>query len=203
MGQALADASREMLGIHPGDPRRPRLLPHDEPWRLADFGSRGGRVRTLAHPRTGRDALPGPAHPDRPAVACEVRVLDELPPCLLVFDRSVAFIPAVDEGVVFELRSPGLVGYLSTAFDILWRLATPVYRDDTPRPPVHTASQVQRAIARLLTQGHTDAEIAHRLGMNVRTVRLHVAKLASLLGSSSRTQLGFLIGRSGLLDRQH
>ncbi|WP_051852508.1 helix-turn-helix transcriptional regulator [Streptomyces aureocirculatus] len=200
--QALADASHEALGIHPGDPDRPQMLPHNEPWRMADFAERGGRLRTLSRPESAFDSLPGRAHPDRPVLSCEVRTLDELPPCLLVFDRTIAFIPAVDDGgIVFELRSPALVGYLATAFDIMWRLATPLYRDDTPRPPVHAVSQVQRVIARMLTEGHTDAEIAHRLDMNVRTVRLHVAKLAGLLGSSSRTQLGFLIGRSGILDR--
>jgi DNA-binding NarL/FixJ family response regulator len=45
--------------------------------------------------------------------------------------------------------------------------------------------------------------IADRLGMNVRTARVHIAKLAVTLGSESRAQLGYLIGRSGILDRDH
>nr|WP_286168988.1 helix-turn-helix transcriptional regulator [Actinospica acidiphila] len=59
----------------------------------------------------------------------------------------------------------------------------------------------QRAIARLLVEGHTDAVIADRLGMNIRTARVHIAKLAATLGSQSRAQLGYLIGQSGILDR--
>ncbi|WJV47304.1 LuxR C-terminal-related transcriptional regulator [Streptomyces flavofungini] len=199
--QAMAAASEEILGIQPAD-SRPRLLPHNEPWRLAEFAERGGRVRVLSLPRTADDALPGLRQPGpaRPT-GREVRALDELPPCLLVFDRDVAFIPAVEDGsVAFELRSTALVSYLSTAFDILWRLATPLYRDENPPPPTQDVSDVQRAIAHLLTEGHTDAEVARHLDMNVRTVRLHVARLATLLGSRSRTQLGYLIGRSGLVE---
>jgi DNA-binding NarL/FixJ family response regulator len=47
-----------------------------------------------------------------------------------------------------------------------------------------------------------DSAIADRLGMNVRTARVHIAKLAATLGSESRTQLGYLIGRSGILDQE-
>lgn len=38
--------------------------------------------------------------------------------------------------------------------------------------------------------------------MNIRTARVHIAKLAATLGSESRAQLGHLIGRSGILDRE-
>lgn len=36
--------------------------------------------------------------------------------------------------------------------------------------------------------------------MNVRTARVHIAKLAATLGSDSRAQLGYLIARSEILD---
>ncbi|CAM5491106.1 Helix-turn-helix transcriptional regulator OS=Streptomyces tendae OX=1932 GN=GUR47_19975 PE=4 SV=1 [Streptomyces tendae] len=35
--------------------------------------------------------------------------------------------------------------------------------------------------------------------MNVRTARVHIAKLAATLGSESRAQLGYLIAESGIL----
>ncbi|MCF2129726.1 helix-turn-helix transcriptional regulator, partial [Strepomyces sp. STD 3.1] len=57
----------------------------------------------------------------------------------------------------------------------------------------------QHAIAALLIEGHTDNVIAERLGMNVRTARVHIAKLAATLGSESRAQLGYLIAESGIL----
>lgn len=60
---------------------------------------------------------------------------------------------------------------------------------------------MQRTIAQLLIEGHVDEAIARRLGMNVRTCRAHIAKLATTLGSGSRAQLGYLIARSGILGR--
>ncbi|MYZ15103.1 helix-turn-helix transcriptional regulator, partial [Streptomyces sp. SID337] len=36
-----------------------------------------------------------------------------------------------------------------------------------------------------------------------RTARVHIAKLAAALGSNSRAQLGYLIGRSGVLNRDN
>ncbi|MFD3582751.1 hypothetical protein [Streptomyces sp. NPDC058683] len=39
-------------------------------------------------------------------------------------------------------------------------------------------------------------------GGRIRTARVHIAKLATTLGSDSRAQLGYLIGRSGILDQE-
>jgi DNA-binding NarL/FixJ family response regulator len=51
-------------------------------------------------------------------------------------------------------------------------------------------------------EGHVDEAIARRLGMNVRTCRAHIAKLATALGSGSRAQLGYLIAQSGILSQE-
>ncbi|MDX3371793.1 helix-turn-helix transcriptional regulator, partial [Streptomyces sp. ME02-6987-2C] len=69
-------------------------------------------------------------------------------------------------------------------------------------PTLNGITPRQRAIAALLVEGHTDTDIADRLGMNVRTARVHIAKLAATLGSESRAQLGYLIGQSGILDQE-
>lgn len=71
-----------------------------------------------------------------------------------------------------------------------------------PQPSHEGIAPRQRAIAALLVEGHTDAVIAGRLGMNIRTARVHIAKLAATPGSQSRAQLGYLIGQSGILDRE-
>lgn len=113
----------------------------------------------------------------------------------------MAFIPATkDRTVALEIRHPALLDYLSTTFDRLWRLATPMYPEAVPQPSLNGVTPRQHAIAALLVDGHTDTVIADRLGMNVRTARVHIAKLAATLGSESRAQLGYLIGRSGILD---
>lgn len=56
----------------------------------------------------------------------EARTLDEVIDRLILFDRKVAFIPAnADRTMALELRHPGLVHYLVTVFERLWRLAIP------------------------------------------------------------------------------
>ncbi|MFI9151034.1 hypothetical protein [Streptomyces sp. NPDC053367] len=92
--------------------------------------------------------------------------------------------------------------HLATTFDRLWRLATPMYPEAVQRPTLNGVTPRRRAIAALLIEGHTDAVIAERLGMNVRTTRVHIAKLAATLGSESRAQLGYLMGESGILKQE-
>ncbi|MGW2746976.1 LuxR C-terminal-related transcriptional regulator [Streptomyces sp. NPDC001450] len=131
------------------------------------------------------------------------RGLDELPDRLIVIDRTVAFVPADEDGrLALEVRHPALLTYFVTTFERLWQLATPMYPEAVQRPTLNGVTPRQRAIAALLVEGHTDTVIADRLGMNVRTARVHIAKLATTLGSDSRAQLGYLIARSGILDQE-
>ncbi|TGA97304.1 helix-turn-helix transcriptional regulator [Streptomyces sp. MZ04] len=198
--QARSDAAEEVLIVQPGGTRPAWSLaqtrPHEQ--RLL---SRGARIRTL-YQHTTRHALPVLAHYEQLDGDVEVRTLDEVTDRLFVFDRTVAFIPASkDRDMALELRHPALVDYLATTFDRLWRLATPMFPQAAPQLSDNGVTARQRAIAGLLIEGQTDTEIATRLAMNVRTVRVHIAKLAATLGSESRAQLGYLIGRSGILDR--
>jgi DNA-binding NarL/FixJ family response regulator len=130
----------------------------------------------------------------------EFRTARELVDRLIIIDRSVAFIPAQDDRkVALELRHPGLVDYLVKVFDQQWRNADPLFEEQPRETAVDGVPEIQRTIARLLIEGQVDEAIARRLGMNVRTCRAHIAKLAAALGSGSRAQLGYLIARSGLL----
>jgi DNA-binding NarL/FixJ family response regulator len=131
----------------------------------------------------------------------EIRTLEELVERMLIFDRTVAFIPAQDDRqIALELRHPGLVAYLANVFEHLWRRATPLIEPVAYGPTPEGISGVQRTIAKLLVEGYVDEAIARRLGMNVRTCRAHIAKLAAALGSGSRAQLGYLIAQSNILD---
>ncbi|MFF7751874.1 helix-turn-helix domain-containing protein [Streptomyces sp. NPDC007971] len=161
---------------------------------------RGGRIRTLfQHTVVHLPAVHG--YNERLTGDTEARCLDELTDRLIVMDRRVAFVPADEDGTLaLEVRHPALVGYFATTFDRLWRLATPMYPEAVQRPTLNGVTPRQRAIAALLVEGHTDTAIADRLGMNVRTARDHIARLAATLGSQSRAQLGYLIARSGMLE---
>lgn len=199
IARAAAEAEEELLTVQPGGSRPPELLADALPREQAML-ARGCRMRTL-YQHTSRHSLPVLAHYEQLDGDVEVRTLDEITDRLVVLDRAVAFIPAHRGNTrALEVRHPALVDYLVTTFERQWRLATPMFPLAAPEPSDNGFTTRQRAVAGLLIEGLTDTEIAARLGMNVRTARVHIAKLASTLGSSSRAQLGYLIGRSGLLD---
>ncbi|MGH4036134.1 LuxR C-terminal-related transcriptional regulator [Actinomycetota bacterium Odt1-20B] len=199
--QAMSEATEELLTVQPGGNRSPQLLANTLAREQALL-SRGCRMRTL-YQHTSRHSLPVLAHYEQLDGDVEVRTLDEVTDRLIVVDRTIAFIPAhKGDTMALELRHPALVDYLVTTFERLWRLATPMYPYAAPQPTEPGGiTPRQRAIATLLIEGLTDAEMATRLGMNVRTVRVHIAKLAATLGSESRAQLGYLIGESGILKQ--
>ncbi|WP_406726335.1 helix-turn-helix transcriptional regulator [Streptomyces sp. GD-15H] len=203
LGLATAQCHSEMLTVQPSGHRRPenRLLEALE--RDRPLIERGVRIRTL-YQHTARFS------PDRLAYVdhftdgkVEYRTIDELVERLVICDETVAFIPIrEDRQVALELRHPGLVRYLVKVFEFMWNRAVPL----TAGAPYETApdgiTEIQHSIAKLLVEGHVDEAIARRLGMNVRTCRAHIAKLASALGSGSRAQLGYLIAQSGILKQE-
>lgn len=202
IAEAMAGASGEVLTIQPhnGQGVEARLaisLERDQA--LLD---RGGRMRTL-YQHTLRHSPAIVARYEQLRGDAEARTLDEVTDRLIVIDGAVAFIPAnKDRTLALEIRHPALLSYFVTTFDRLWRLATPLSLRADRRPSPNGITHRQRTIAALLIEGHTDAVIADRLGMNIRTARVHIAKLAAALGSESRAQLGYLIGQSGILDRE-
>ncbi|WP_326753856.1 LuxR C-terminal-related transcriptional regulator [Streptomyces hirsutus] len=204
--EALAEGTDELLCIQPhrnhyssgrGVTAQTLALERDQA-----FLDRGGRIRTL-YPHSRRHVLMVIARYEQLRGDAEARTLDEVTDRLIIVDRAVAFVPSDRDGrVALEIRHPTIVGYLATAFDRFWRPATPMHPQAVRRPTLNGVTPRQRAIAALLVKGHTDAVIADRLGMNVRTARVHIAKIATTLGSGSRAQLGYLIGQSGILDQE-
>ncbi|WP_369260834.1 helix-turn-helix transcriptional regulator [Streptomyces sp. R35] len=204
--EAMADASVEILTIQPHTSHT-RASPELHATALGRDQAvldRGGRIRTL-YQHTLRHAPTIHARYEILRGDVEARTLDEVTNRLFVIDRAIAFIPAnEDRTLALEIRTPAIVGYFVDTFDRLWHLATPMYPQAAQPPSSNGITQRQQAIAALLIEGYTDAVIADRLGMNIRTARVHIAKLAATLGSESRAQLGYLIGRSGILDQgQH
>lgn len=131
-----------------------------------------------------------------------VRSLDALGtevPEMLVFDHTVAFVPAAAKGGrVLVLRQPAPIDYLHAVFESFWRLGTPLadphpttFRGDGPTREEHL-------VAALLAEGHSDEAIAKRLGVSMRVCDDRIRKLTRTLGGTSRTHLGVLIVRAGL-----
>ena len=203
LNSATAECHTEMLTVQPGGGRPTdtlmEALERDRP--LAD---RGVSIRTL-YQHTARHSQSTLAYVDQISDGkIQVRTLEELIERLIIFDRMVAFIPASeDRRVALELRHPGLVRYLTMVFEQLWQRAVPLTEEVPNDVDPNGITGVQRSIAKLLIEGHVDEAIARRLGMNVRTCRAHIAKIAAALGSGSRAQLGYLIAQSGILERDN
>ncbi|WP_030245605.1 MULTISPECIES: helix-turn-helix transcriptional regulator [unclassified Streptomyces] len=196
MDEATQACTTEVLTVQPGGIRREAELSEGLHRALALRG-RGVRMRDLyTHvARHGQGLL---NYLELMGDAVEARTLDEVIDRLILFDRTVAFIPAnTDRTMALELRHPAIVEYLVTVFERLWRLAIPLTAP-LPDTGIEGISHREQSIAALLAEGHQDAVIAERLGISVRTCRAHIARLSETLGAASRTQLGVRIAQAGL-----
>ncbi|UIX32225.1 helix-turn-helix transcriptional regulator [Streptomyces sp. GQFP] len=200
---ATAQCQVEMLTIQPSghrssENRLVEALDRDRP-----MSDRGVRIRTL-YQHTARYSPERLAYVDQFTDGkAEYRTIDELVERLIICDETVAFIPIRDDRqVALEIRHTGLVRYLVKVFEFMWGRAVPLSAGAPYETDPDGITDIQHSIAKLLIEGHVDEAIARRLGMNVRTCRAHIAKLATALGSGSRAQLGYLIAQSGLLDQE-
>ncbi len=197
MDAATDACTTEVLTVQPGGIRPEHELTEGLHRAMA-LRARGVRMRDLyTHvARHGQGLL---NYLELMGDAVEARTLEEVIDRLILFDRTVAFIPAnADRTLALELRHPALVNYLVTVFERLWRLAIPLTAP-LPETGIEGISYRERSIAALLAEGHQDAVIAERLGISVRTCRAHIARLSETLGAASRTQLGVRIAQVGLV----
>ncbi|AZM61042.1 helix-turn-helix transcriptional regulator [Streptomyces sp. WAC 01420] len=197
---ATSQCRFEMLSVQPGGRRLEHTMAQGLE-RDRQMTERGVRIRTL-YQHTARHSPETLAYVAQfDAAKVEYRTIDELVERLIICDETVAFIPTRDDRqVALELRHPGLVRYLIKVFEFMWTRAVSLNAGAPYEPAPDGLTDIQHSIAKLLVEGHVDEAIARRLGMNVRTCRAHIAKLASALGSGSRAQLGYLIAQSGILE---
>ncbi|MQY14209.1 hypothetical protein SRB5_43710 [Streptomyces sp. RB5] len=199
LDNAVAECEGELLTMQPTAARTGRLELAGA--RDVPLLQRGVRLRTL-YVHASRFVPEVMAYQERiREFPVQVRTLPGVSERMIVADEKVAFIPANDERTdALEIRHRPLVRALRRCFDSLWGLGTPLWEPVDYGSRGNGVSAMQRVIARMLVEGHDDQEIARRLGLNIRTVRGHVARLASALSSRNRAQLGYLIARSGLVD---
>lgn len=196
MDEAAQGCTAEVLCVQPGGIRREGEL-SEGLHRAQELRRRGVRMREL-YTHVARHGQGLHSYLEMMGDTVEARTLDEVTERLILFDRTVAFIPANSERTLaLEIRHPALVEYLATVFERLWRLAIPL-NEPLPETGIEGISHRERAIAALLAEGNQDAVVAERLGISVRTARAHIARLAESLGAGSRTQLGVRIARAGL-----
>lgn len=117
-----------------------------------------------------------------------------LPHKLMIFDRRVALIAVdpldLDRGT-WEVTHPGAVESLVALFLRHWADATDPCRNGVPHV-VLTARE--KAVIKLLAEGHTDGSAARQLGISTRSVTYALRALMDRLGVENRFQLGLALG---------
>ncbi|MQS13270.1 winged helix-turn-helix transcriptional regulator [Streptomyces kaniharaensis] len=116
----------------------------------------------------------------------QVKVLAEAYQRVLIFDRSVAVIPASDDVTrAAVLTDPAVVAFLVAHFERDWARATPTdHHVNSPHPTT-------TRIGRLLARGLTQRAVATRLGLSERTVAAHISRLRDRHGAQTLFHLGW------------
>lgn len=127
--------------------------------------------------------------------------LDHLVEALKAGAAGYLLKDATQQEVIATIRRV-LHGELSFDPELLVRLLQRLA--DEPRQPAGAPSERltprELQVLRLLTQGCTNREIAHRLKISVGTVKAHVEHIIAKLGVSDRTQAAVHAIERGLLD---
>lgn len=168
----------------------------------ANLLSRGVQMRTV-YLDSVRNHQPTLNHVDwLSAQGGQVRTTPTLPIRMVIVDQTHAVLPIdtsdARAGAVV-LHGAGTVAALSALFESVWQTATPL--GQTPAPDPDGLPPQERAVLRLLFQGHTDEAIAKRLGVSPRTARRVAADLMDRLNARSRFQAGARAAQQGWLPQ--
>ena len=126
----------------------------------------------------------------------EVRLLRGVPHQISAWGDEVALISSDWAGVAggrLVARAPEIVAVVRALFEQYWARGLPLGR----------AARVSRGpdpdVLELLSMGAIDQDIAHQLGVSLRTARRRVADTMADLGATTRFQAGMEAARRGLV----
>ncbi|MFD5462996.1 helix-turn-helix domain-containing protein [Kitasatospora sp. NPDC127059] len=190
--QLTREFASEALSAQPGVSRDAGQLA-ESLVRTRRYLERGGAIRCLFE-RGARTDAPAVAYAAAATrLGCGIRVLDRPFKRFMVFDRTVAVIPAApDNSSAAIVDDPPTVAFIVDAFEQLWHQSDAVNWDSMTEgsPDPDTRDQ----IARLLARGLTQRAVATRLGLSERTVASHIARLRELYDAETLFQLGWQMG---------
>lgn len=133
----------------------------------------------------------------------QARVADTVPERVVIFDESVAVVPAVpgkSGAGALVVRHPGLVVGLVDLFERAWIDAEDISWDPgVDAAPAADMEERDRRLLVLLASGCTDESAAREFGISVRHLRRQVARLMADLGARSRFEAGAEATRRGWL----
>lgn len=130
----------------------------------------------------------------------QARIAPDLPLKLAVADRRLALLPLTSDGdsadrTAIVVRPCSLLDTLVILFELVWDSAIPV-PDTSDDPNAATGpSGLDRQLFTLLAAGVKDEVMARQLGVSIRTVRRHIARLMHEHHAHTRFQLGLAAAR--------
>ncbi|MFE3878759.1 LuxR C-terminal-related transcriptional regulator [Kitasatospora sp. NPDC059146] len=188
IGQFVRDHPHGLLAAQPG-PVHPRAHRDDSLAHTRRYIERGGTVRTLYGPQARSDREHFEFAAEATKAGSQVRVLDAPFNRIIIFDRTVALLPAAPENkVAAVVEDPAVVAHLADVFDQQWQQAEVV---DWASLAAGSSPSAQEQVGRLLARGLTQRAIATRLGLSERTVAGHIARLRELYDAETLFQLGW------------
>jgi sugar-specific transcriptional regulator TrmB len=199
MRELSARCYQETLNVLPGPPTPAELLADAAEHDLA-LVRRGVRLRTLyTRAQLADEPMLDYVRMMRQHGA-EVRIADTLPHRLVIFDRTVSFLPVDPRrpgNGALVVREPAITANLVMLFESLWAGAQELEEAVAAGAPA--ASELDRSVLMLMSSGVKDEAAARQLGISDRTYRRHVADILIRLGASSRFQAGVEAVRRGWL----
>ncbi|MFE4396390.1 MULTISPECIES: hypothetical protein [Streptomycetaceae] len=189
VSQLVKDYPHEALGAQPGGARPPEHM-KDSLEQSRRYIEAGGAIRTIFEPTACADMPTVEFARGSTQVGAPIRVLDGPFTRTLIFDRTVAVIPAApDNTVVAVVEDPAMVAYLVGVFDQQWARATVV--DWAALAGGSAGPAAHEQVGRLLVRGLTQRAIATRLSLGERTVAAHIARLRDQYDAETLFQLGW------------
>ncbi|MGW0709658.1 LuxR C-terminal-related transcriptional regulator [Streptomyces sp. NPDC002643] len=131
----------------------------------------------------------------------QVRTVPAVPMRMIICDREVAVVPVNAEDSrqgALVVRYQGVVRALAELFELVWAQGVPLGEEGRPAPG-NEASERDRVLLKLLSEGMTDQGIARKLGLSVRTIRRLMSDLMKRLDAQSRFEAGAEAVRRGWL----
>ncbi|MFJ9693106.1 LuxR C-terminal-related transcriptional regulator [Kitasatospora sp. NPDC101183] len=189
LSQFARDHPHEVLSAQPGKVHPPAHRA-DSLAQTRRYIAMGGAIRTLYEPqaRLAREHVEFAVESVK--AGSRIRVLNAVFTRALIFDRTVAVIPAApDNSEAVVVEEPVMVAYMADVFEQQWRRAQTVDWEALAAGPAAPVAHDQ--VGRLLAQGLTQRAIASRLGLSERTVAAHIARLRELYDAETLFQLGW------------
>ncbi len=195
----LGSVTSEILTAQPDGPR-PSAVLAEALSAVRDRIAAGVSMRTLYQHSTRFDEPTKEYVRAVTSYGAQVRTLAEFFDRMIIVDRRAALIPAnAARTSAVLITHPAVVHFLADIFERAWDRA-----ESYPFLPVRAADAapevipaIRGSIQKLLIEGRSDKEIARRLGLSLRSLQAHVARLKEEHGAEHRLQLGYLMGLQG------